>query len=168
LNRGADDADVPAGEHGVEGGGELAVAVADQEPELVNAVAEVHQQVASLLGHPRSGGLRGDPGDVHAAAVVLDHDEQVEPAQEDGIDVGEVDREDRVGLRGAEPPPRSVPTAAGPGRCPRSSRSPDGGGGNVVAESGEFAVDASVAPGGVLPGHPQHQFADRLRDRRTA
>ncbi len=32
-DRGADDLDVGAGEDGVEGGGELAVAVADQEPE---------------------------------------------------------------------------------------------------------------------------------------
>jgi hypothetical protein len=37
---------------------------------------------------------------IHVAAAVLDHDEHVEPVQEDGIDVGEVDREDRVGLRG--------------------------------------------------------------------
>ncbi len=36
------------------------------------------------------------------AAVVLDHDEDVETAQEDGVDVGEVDREDGVGLRGQE------------------------------------------------------------------
>ena len=51
-DRGADDLDVGAGEHGVEGGGELAVSVADQEPELVGAVAEVHEQVAGLLGDP--------------------------------------------------------------------------------------------------------------------
>jgi hypothetical protein len=44
----------------------------------------------------------GDPGEVHAAAVVLDHDQDVEPAEEDGVDVGEVDGEDRVGLRGEE------------------------------------------------------------------
>jgi hypothetical protein len=43
------------------------------------------------------------PGEVHAATAVLDHDEDVESAQEDGVDVGEVDREDRVGLRGQEP-----------------------------------------------------------------
>jgi hypothetical protein len=47
----------------------------------------------------------GDPGEVHAAAPVLDHDQEVETAQEDGVDVGEVDREDRVGLRGQEPLP---------------------------------------------------------------
>ena len=40
-------------EDGVEGGGELAVPVADQEPELGGAVVEVHEQVAGLLGRPR-------------------------------------------------------------------------------------------------------------------
>ena len=44
--------------------------------------------------------MSGDPGDVHAAAAVLDHHEDVEAAQEHGVDVGEVDRENRVGLRG--------------------------------------------------------------------
>ena len=51
----ADDADVGAGEDGVEGGGELRIAVADQEPELLGAVAEVDQQVAGLLGDPLPG-----------------------------------------------------------------------------------------------------------------
>jgi hypothetical protein len=51
-----------------------------------------------------------DPSDVYAAGAVLDHDEQVEAAQEEGVDVGEVDREDRVGLRGQELfPDRSRP-----------------------------------------------------------
>jgi hypothetical protein len=36
---------------------------------------------------------------------VLDHDQDVEAAQEDGVDVGEVDGEDRVGLRGQEVSP---------------------------------------------------------------
>jgi hypothetical protein len=47
----------------------------------------------------------GDPGEVHAAAFMLDHHQDVEAAQEDGVDVGEIDREDRVGLRGQELPP---------------------------------------------------------------
>ena len=34
------------------------------------------------------------------SAAVLDHDEDREAAQEDRVDVGEVDGEDRVGLRG--------------------------------------------------------------------
>jgi hypothetical protein len=95
----ADDPDIGAGEHGVEGGGELAVSVADQEPKLSDTVTEVHQQVAGLLGDPGPGGVGGDPGEVDAAATMLDHDEAVEAAPEDGVDVGEVDDEDRVGLR---------------------------------------------------------------------
>jgi hypothetical protein len=47
---------------------------------------------------------------VYAAAAVLDHHEHMEAAQEDGVDVGEVDREDRLGLRGQElSPGRSGP-----------------------------------------------------------
>ena len=42
-NWGTDDADVGAGEHRVEGGGELAVPIADQEPEPFDVVAEVQQ-----------------------------------------------------------------------------------------------------------------------------
>jgi len=44
----------------------------------------------------------GDPGAVHATAGVLDHHQDVEAAEEDRVDGGEVDREDRVGLRGEE------------------------------------------------------------------
>jgi hypothetical protein len=39
---------------------------------------------------------------VHAAGGVLDHDQHVEAAQEDGVDVGDVDGEDGVGLGGEE------------------------------------------------------------------
>ena len=99
-DRGADDADVGAYEDGVERGGELTVPVADQELQPAGAITEVHQQVAGLLGDPGAGGVGGDPRDVCTATVVLDHDEDVEAAQEHGVDVGEVDREDRMGLRG--------------------------------------------------------------------
>ena len=78
--RGADDADVGAGEHSIERAGELAVPVTDQEPEPVGAIAEIHQQVAGLLGHPGPGRVSGDPGEVHAAAAVLDDHEDVETA----------------------------------------------------------------------------------------
>jgi hypothetical protein len=56
ANRGADDADVGAGEHRVEGGGELAVPVTDQKPEPLGAVAEVDQQVqACWVSQPAVG-----------------------------------------------------------------------------------------------------------------
>jgi hypothetical protein len=72
---------------------------------LAGVLAEVHEQVAGLLGDPGTSGVAGDPGDVDAAAVVLDHDQDVEAAEEDSVDVGEVDGEDRVGLRCQEPTP---------------------------------------------------------------
>jgi hypothetical protein len=76
--------------------------------------AEVQEQVAGLLGHPGAGGMGGDPGDVHAAAAVLDHSQDVEAAEEDGVDVGEVERKDLVGLRGEQPSAgRSGPWRAG-------------------------------------------------------
>jgi hypothetical protein len=44
----------------------------------------------------------GDPGEVYTAGGVLDDDQDVEAAEEDGVDVGEVDRKDRVSLRRQE------------------------------------------------------------------
>ena len=146
----AEDADVGAVEHGVEGRGELAVPVADQEPELLGAVAEVHQQVAGLLSNPGPGGVSGDPGEVDAAAAVLDHDEHVQPAEQDGVDVGEVGRKDRVSLRCQElPPGRAGPQGSGVDAGGREDL-PDRGGRYPVAESDELTVNASVAPVGVL------------------
>ena len=158
---GADDADVGAGEDGVERGGELTVPVADQEPDLIGAVAEFHEQVAGLLGDPGSCGVGGYPGEVHAAAVVFDHDEDVEAAQQDGVDVGEVDREDPVGLRGQELSPAG-PRPAGRRIEARALQDlPDGRGGHGMAKSDELARDASVAPAGILVGHPQQQRPNR-------
>src|SRR5215467_1396483 len=46
-----------AGEDLIECRGELAVSVADQEPEAACPVTEIHEQVAGLLGGPGSGGV---------------------------------------------------------------------------------------------------------------
>jgi hypothetical protein len=50
----------PAPEQLIEHRRELAVAVADQEPELSGAFAEVHEQVAGLPGGPGAGRVGGD------------------------------------------------------------------------------------------------------------
>ena len=132
----------------------------DQEPELLGAVTEVHEQVAGLLGDPGAGGMGSDPAEVDAAAVVLDHEQDVEAAQEDGVDVGEVDGEDRVGLAGEE----LAPGRSGPARSRIDAGAledlPHCRRGDRVAEADEFAVDSAVAPPWVLPRHPQHQIAN--------
>ena len=153
-DRGADDPDVDTGEDRVERGGEFAVPVADQEPVPVGAVAEVHEQVPSLLGDPGPGGMSGDPGDVQTARAVLNHDDGVEATQEDGVDVGEVDREDRLGLRGQDlSPGRSGPSR---GRIESGALQdlPDGRGGHAMAESDQLALDASLPAGRIPSGHP--------------
>ena len=76
--------------------------------------------------------------------------------------------EDGVGLRAEE---------LGPGRSGSPRRGvdpgavedrPDGGGSDLVAESGEFAVYASIPPGGILRGQAHDQGADTGRNGRAA
>jgi hypothetical protein len=59
----------------------------------------------------------GGPRDVGAAAVVFDDDEDVEATQEHGIDVGEVDREDRMACADRNCR-RSARTVGGAGSSP--------------------------------------------------
>ena len=53
--------DAGVGEDGVECDGEVGAAVADHEFDPVCLVAEVHDQVAGLLGGPFAGWVQGDP-----------------------------------------------------------------------------------------------------------
>jgi hypothetical protein len=71
LRRRPDHRDTGRGEYGVEGGGELRVAVA-AEPQRVCSLAKIHQQIPRLLGHPRAGGVAGHPDDVDAAGGDLE------------------------------------------------------------------------------------------------
>jgi hypothetical protein len=104
----------------------------------VGVVLEIDQQVAGLLGDPGAGGVGGDPGEVYVASGVLDDDQDVEAAQEDGVDVGEADRKDRVSLRRQElPPGRAGPPGSGVDAGGRENL-PDRGGRYSVAESDEL------------------------------
>jgi hypothetical protein len=101
-NRGPDDSDVDGGEDGIEAGSELAVAVADQEPEASVGVVEVHEQVARELSQPSAGGMSGHAQDVYATGGVFDDEERVELVQVDRVEVEQVAGEDAVGLRAEE------------------------------------------------------------------
>jgi hypothetical protein len=98
--------DAGAGQYRVEGGGELSGSVADEEPEGGNAIVEVHQQVAGLLGGPRSGRIARRPEDVHVAAADFQGEEHIDPFQRDrAVDVEEIHGQHGGGLRAQEPPP---------------------------------------------------------------
>jgi len=65
ADRCADDLDGVGGEHGVESGRELAVAVADQVGEPGGPITEIHQEAPGALGDPRPVGVGGDPEQPH-------------------------------------------------------------------------------------------------------
>ena len=63
---------------------------------------EVHQPVASLLRHPGSRGVGGDPGQVHPPPVHLDDEQDIEAGEADGLDGEEVTGQQRAGLGAQE------------------------------------------------------------------
>ena len=163
-----DDPHAGAGEHVVEDGRELAVTVADQEPEPGGAFTEVHQQVAGLLSRPFPGGVGGDAQDVYPPCADLHHEEHVQTSEEHGVNVQEIARQDPGGLEGQElPPGRDARRGAGvspasarirrmvpsPMRCPRPRSSP---------------WMRRVPPVRVPPGQLPDQLADVLRDLRAS
>ena len=81
LWRDPDGVDAGVGEDGVERCGELAGAVADEEPKGGGTVVEVDQQVADLLGGPCSSRMARRSKDVHVAAANLEGEEHVDPFQ---------------------------------------------------------------------------------------
>jgi hypothetical protein len=76
--------------------------VADHELDPVRLLAEVHDQVAGMLGTPFPGRMRGYSEDADAPAGVLDHGQDVGlgAAQQAGGE--EVTRQDRLGLGAQE------------------------------------------------------------------
>ena len=67
--------------------------------------AEVHEQVAGLLGGPCPGGAGGHAQDVHAAGLDLHREEHVQAPEEHRVNVHEVTRQDPGCLGGQELPP---------------------------------------------------------------
>ena len=74
----------------VEGVYELACAVAHERPGVGELVAVTEQHVPRRLGGPDAGGVVRDPCEVHGPGSDVDEEQQVEPAQRDGFDGGEV------------------------------------------------------------------------------
>jgi hypothetical protein len=113
-----------------------------------------------LLGDPGARRVRRDSGEVYSAGVELDEEQDVEAAEQHGVDGEEVRGEYRGGLGPDElAPRRTLPDWAGvesgsmedPANCGRR----DGD-----AEASEFTVDALVAPSWVLAGETHDQVAD--------
>ena len=130
----------------VEGVDELASAVAHERAGVGELVAVTEQQVPRRLGGPDAGGVVSDPCEVHGPGGDVDEEQQVEPAQRDGFDGGEV-----AGDGGLGPQRPGDFRACGCGVDSGVVEDlPDRGCSEAVAEPGEFAVDAAVSPGRIL------------------
>jgi hypothetical protein len=94
--------DPGADEDGVERGGEVGTAIADHELDLMCLVAEVHDQVACLLGGPFPGRVQGDAKDSDAPARVLYYGQDVGLGPVEQVGCEEVACQDCAGLRTQE------------------------------------------------------------------
>ncbi|MEV0586775.1 hypothetical protein [Nonomuraea sp. NPDC050310] len=103
-----DDPYAGVGQHGIEGRGELGVAVADEEPSAGARLVQVHEEVAAELGDPWTGGMGAGAEDADAAGGMLDDGEDVESRPGQGADLEEVTRQECVGLVAQEVGPAGV------------------------------------------------------------
>jgi hypothetical protein len=72
-----DGLDADRGEDLIETGGELGVAVTDDDAHSPASVLELAAEVAGRLGHPGATGVGGDTEEVHDASFHLDHEQHV-------------------------------------------------------------------------------------------
>src|SRR6266699_2656036 len=93
LDSGAQDPGAGGLEDGVEGCGEVRSAVADQELNVLEPLAEAESEVAGLLHGPLAGGVRGDAAKMHPAGAMFDHQDMQSP-EEHGVHVQEIDCDD--------------------------------------------------------------------------
>ena len=151
-------------ENSVERGGEIRSAVADQELNVLETLAE--GEVAGLLHGPLARRARGDPADVHPAGAMFDEHQHVYALQQHGVHMQEVDCDDPGGLGVQELPPAR---ARAP-RCRIDARSmqdlPHGGRRDSHAELREFAVDPAVSPQRILPRQADDKACDGPPPRR--
>ncbi|WP_413106208.1 hypothetical protein [Streptomyces sp. Inha503] len=151
LRRSRDDGCAVAGEDGVEGGGELAVPVPDEEPEASGPVAEVHEQVAGELRDPPAGRAGGDAQDMDTPGGDLHNEEDVKTLEEDGVHVHEIASEQCVSLRAQEGTPGLLACSLRCGRQTGAAQdAPDRSGGHPMAKPSQLTLDPDVSPGRVL------------------
>jgi hypothetical protein len=109
LRRGHDRGDTDRGEHRVERGSELGVAVSDEMGEAVPGGFDIGGEVPGRLGGAGGGRVPGDAEQVNAAGGVLDDERDVEPGEgECAVDVKEVRGQQGVGLGSQECAPGVV------------------------------------------------------------
>ncbi len=149
LWRTLEAAQARVGEYRVEGFGELAGTVADQELDVRRV--GVHEEVAGSLGGPFARGVGRYTKQVGTTAAVFQQDQGVDAFAAMMCSACAVRNCFHVG-----------PLRCGAGSIPawlRMFHTVETG--DLVSEAGQFAVDPPVTPGGIVGGRAQHQSLDR-------
>jgi hypothetical protein len=145
--RNPDHVDVHIGQDSIERRGELAGPVSDEEPELGGALAEIHHEVADLLGGPSAVGVGGRAQQVHGSVGHL-QDEDTEILRRVTVGVGVEEVAGQHGRRRGvqELPPRRVGVADRSRRYPLGLQdAADGGRCDAVAKLEQLALDCLVS-----------------------
>jgi len=95
-------------EDGVEGGGELRVAISNEELDRCCPFRQVVAKVAGLLGDPARDRIGRHPCEVDPTGVVVDEEQHVEPPEQHSIDAEEVTGDQALGLGPEELSPRGT------------------------------------------------------------
>jgi hypothetical protein len=146
-----DGLDALAGEGRVEGAGEFGVAVPDQEAEGADPVAEIHDQVAGLLGGPCTVRVGGHAEDVHVPGPHLHDEQHVQAFEEDRVHMKEIAGQQAISFEYAGTPARGYPRAAGPACTAGAQDPPYRCRADAVAEPAQLARHPGVSP---RPGSP--------------
>ncbi len=123
---------------------ELAAAVSHERPCIVETLAVSDEQVAGCLGGPCAGRVRSDASEAHLAGFDGDEEQDVVAAQECSVDGEEVTGDRSLGLE--EFCPCDVGSVGGWVDAVVGEDLPDRGVCELVAESGEFALDTAMSP----------------------
>ena len=145
-----DHLDTFGDEHLVEAGGELGVAVSDQEPERPSVLGEISREVAGNLGDKRAGRMIADTEDVDYAALELDHEQHIELVETDRVHDEEVGGQDAARLGDEELLPRR-PAPRCWSETVVSKYSADRACRETGPETAKLALNANTSPAAVLP-----------------
>ena len=149
-------------------GDELGIAITDEKTHWEVTVLDRPTHLAGLLDHPGGGRMGGTAGQMDASCAQFDEEEHVERLEEGCLHREEVTGQDLLAVMGEKAAPRAsfLPAL----RCRRHllalEHIPHGGPADALAQLDEFAMNAAVAPGRVLPRQTQDQLLTRSVDAR--
>jgi hypothetical protein len=155
LDSSAQDPGAAGLEDGVERGGEVRSAVADEELNVPEPLVEGESDVTSLLDRPFAGGVGGNAAQMHPAGFMLDEHQDIQSLQQHRVHVEEVNGEDPGGLGVQELSPGRA-CAMGAGSMPAARR---------ISQTVEGAtVTPSFVTSPWIRRYPRSRFANSPKD----